>query len=142
MAAGFNHFRVWVGLLFLLAGFPASGSQNSAWFTRVWQIDDGLLDNDINGITQGPDDYLWLVTPVGLMQFDGVNFSPFPIEDYYGRPSLHIRSALCSRKGVMLLAFDGGTIIGVNPDFSITPLDDSLPTRSPYALAGDQNGDL
>jgi signal transduction histidine kinase/ligand-binding sensor domain-containing protein len=142
MAAGFNHFRVWVGLLFLLAGFPASGSQNSAWFTRVWQIDDGLLDNDINGITQGPDDYLWLVTPVGLMQFDGVNFSPFPIEDYYGRPSLHIRSALCSRKGVMWLAFDGGTIIGVNPDFSITSLDDSLPTRSPYALAGDQNGDL
>lgn len=144
MAAGLNHFRAWVGLLFLLAGFPALGSANSQWFTRVWQIDDGLLDNDINGITQGPDDYLWLVTPVGLMQFDGVNFSPFPIEDYYGRPSLHIRSALCSDKGVLWLAFDGGTIIGIKPDFSIMSLslENALPTRSPYALASDRDGAL
>ncbi|HEY1790941.1 MAG TPA: hypothetical protein VGJ73_22525, partial [Verrucomicrobiae bacterium] len=91
MAAGFNYFRACVGLLFLLAGLPASAAANSQWFTRVWQIDDGLLDNDINGITQGPDDYLWLVTPVGLMQFDGVSFSSFPIENFDARTALHIR---------------------------------------------------
>ncbi|HEV2318688.1 MAG TPA: two-component regulator propeller domain-containing protein, partial [Verrucomicrobiae bacterium] len=138
-----NHFRTWVGLFFLLAGFPMLGSAKPEWFTRVWQIDDGLMDNDINGITQGPDDYLWLVTPVGLMQFDGLTFSPFPIEDYSERPSLHIRIALCSHTGVLWLAFDGGTIIGVNPDSSIVSLKgDSLPTRSPFALASDSDGAL
>jgi signal transduction histidine kinase/ligand-binding sensor domain-containing protein len=142
MPAGLNHLRSWVALLFFLMAFPLLGSTNSQWFTRVWQIDDGLLDNDINGIVQGPDGYLWLVTPVGLMQFDGVNFSPFPIEDYYGRPSLHIRSALCSHTGVLWLAFDGGTIIGVKSDYSIISLDDSLPTRAPFALANDQEGAL
>ena len=77
------------------------------------------------------------------MQFDGVNFSPFPIEDYSGRPSLHIRLALCSRTGVLWLAFDGGTIIGVNPDFSTVSLENaSLPTRSPYVLASDSDGAL
>src|SRR5580692_11679734 len=125
MAAGFNHFRVWVGLLFLLAGFPASGSQNSAWFTRVWQIDDGLLDNDINGIIQGPDKYLWLVTPVGLMRFDGVNFSPFPNESFTGPITSHARLMLCTRAGVIWTAFDGGKIIGLNPDYSTISLDDN-----------------
>jgi len=141
MAAGLNHVRTWIALLFLLAAFPAAGSPNPEWSTRVWQIDDGLLDNDINGITQSPDRYLWLVTPVGLMQFDGVKFSPFPTEDFYGRTALHIRIALCSRTGVLWLAFDGGTIVGLKPDSSMVSLDiNSLPTRSPYALASDHDG--
>jgi signal transduction histidine kinase/ligand-binding sensor domain-containing protein len=128
-------------LIFFLAAFPAPTSANPDWSTRVWQIDDGLLDNDINGITQTPDHYLWLVTPVGLMRFDGVNFSPFPTENFYGRTALHLRFALCSRTGVLWLAFDGGTIAGLNPDSSMVPLDiNSLPTRSPFAMACDFGG--
>lgn len=63
MAARLNHFRVWLALLFVFAGFHGLCSTNSRWSARVWQIDDGLLDNEINGITQGPDGYLWIVTP-------------------------------------------------------------------------------
>ena len=46
--------RAVVTLFFLLTVFRALSSTNSEWFTRVWQIDDGLIDNDINGIIQGP----------------------------------------------------------------------------------------
>jgi signal transduction histidine kinase len=137
-----NLWRTWAALFFLI-GFPSLGLAGSHWFTRVWQIDDGLLDNDINGIVQGSDEYLWLVTPVGLMRFDGVNFSSFPIENFTDRTALHIRTILCSRTGVIWMAFDGGKIIGLNPDFSIAPLDDTtLPTRAPIALADDQDGAL
>lgn len=138
-----NGLRVWAALIFLLAGFPALSSANSEWFTRVWQIDDGLLDNDINGIVQGPDEYLWLVTPVGLMRFDGINFSSFPTEKLAGRSASHIRMMLCSRAGVLWMAFDGGQVIGLNPDFSVESLDNkTLPARAPIALANDEDGAL
>ncbi|MGH8024912.1 MAG: ligand-binding sensor domain-containing protein, partial [Limisphaerales bacterium] len=137
-----NHFRNWAGLLLLLFAFSTVGRANPPWFTRVWQIDDGLLDNDINGITQGPDHYLWLVTPVGLMQFDGINFSPFPTEQL-DRQATHIRIAFRGRGGILWLAFDGGKIIGLNPDFSRVSLENSrLPGRAPLALADDREGAL
>jgi signal transduction histidine kinase/ligand-binding sensor domain-containing protein len=139
-ATQLKRLRVWIGLIFLLAGISALGSTNSDWFTRAWQIDDGLLDNDINGIVQGPDGYLWLLTPAGLMRFDGVTFSPFAIEDFSG-PS--IRFLLCSRTGVVWLASDGGKIIGLNSDFSTVSLaNKSLPERMPIALASDDKGVL
>jgi len=143
MATRLNPLRVWVALFFFLAGFPALGFANSQWFTRVWQIDDGLLDNDINGIVQGPDEYLWLVTPVGLMRFDGVNFTPFSIENFTGGMAFHTRMMLRSRTGVLWMAFDGGKIIKLNPDFSIKSLDGKiLPARAPIAMARDQEDAL
>ncbi len=143
LAAKFSRLRVWIGLIFLLAGFPALSSTNSDWFTRVWQIDDGLLDNDINGIVQGPDQYLWLLTPVGLMRFDGVSFNPFAIEDFIGPNFSRVRALSCSRTGVIWLASDGGKIIGLNPDFSIVSLDTKLlPGHPPIAMASDDNGAL
>ena len=143
MAAGLNHLRVWLALLFVFAGFHGLCSTNSQWSARVWQIDDGLLDNEINGIAQGPDGYLWVVTPVGLMQFDGTTFTTFPTENLDARVALHIRYVLRSRTGVIWLAFDGDRIIRVNPDYSTVSLtSESLPRRSPYELASDQAGAL
>lgn len=125
-----------------LVVFPIVSSANSAWFVRVWQIDDGLLDNDINGITQGPDHYLWLVTPVGLMQFDGLGFNPFPTE-VLDRQASHIRLTLCGRTGVIWMAFDGGKIIGLKSDYSIISADNHLlPRRAPVAMADDKEGGL
>src|SRR5580658_1702158 len=126
MANRLNNGRIWAALIFLLTGFPALGLAGSQWFTRVWQIDDGLLDNDINGIVQGPDEYLWLVTPVGLMKFDGVNFTPFPTDVFTSPTASHIRMMLCSRTGVLWMAFDVGKVIGLKPDFSTISLDNNV----------------
>src|SRR5271156_853370 len=117
MASRLNNVRIGAALIFLLTCCPEPSSANSEWFTRVWQIDDGLLDNDINGVVQGPDEYLWLVTPGGLMRFDGVNFTPFPIENFPSRNASHVRLMFCGRTGVLWTAVDGGKIIGLNPDF-------------------------
>lgn len=124
------------GLLLFLIGLPVLASSNSKWLTRVWQIDDGLLDNNIISIVQGPDDYLWLATPIGLMRFDGDSFSQFPIENFTGVAASHVRIMLCSSTGVLWMASDGGTVIGLEPDFSMILFHKNLPNRVPRLTEG------
>lgn len=116
------------------------GSSDSTWFTRVWQIDDGLLDNKVDQVVQGTDDYLWLVTPVGMMQFDGNSFRLFRMEDFVAPAATHVRMILRSRAGALWMASDGGAIVRLNPDFSAVTLSTTaLPAFKPDAW--DEAGD-
>lgn len=134
--------RFLAGLVLLIAGISASGSSvDSAWFSRNWQTDDGLPDNNVQAIVQGRDNYLWMVTSVGLTRFDGVTFTQFPIEDFTGTLDFHIR--MCSRTGVLWMASEGGAIIGLNPDFSVVTVPKTgLPTNAPAAIAEDSEGSM
>lgn len=132
----------WLVSILLLGGVSARAATNSEWFTRVWQIDDGLLDNNVSSVVQGPDNYLWLATPIGLMRFDGDSFSQFPTENFTGLAASHVRFMFCSRTGVLWMASDGGEVIGLNPDFSKTQFLKNLPTRVPQALTEDGDGSL
>jgi len=42
-----------------------------------WTVDNGLPENEIRGITQTPDGYLWIATLNGLARFDGVRMTVF-----------------------------------------------------------------
>ena len=128
--------------MLLIATSFAPASANSAWFTRVWQTDDGLLNNNIHAIVQSRDDYLWVVTPVSLMRFDGASFSQFPIKDFTGLIEPHnIRTLLYGRKGVLWIVPNIGTVVGLNPDFSVAALPKAdLPASAPSALAEDGDG--
>jgi signal transduction histidine kinase/ligand-binding sensor domain-containing protein len=42
-----------------------------------WTVDNGLPENEIRGITQTPDGYLWIATLNGLTRFDGVRMTIF-----------------------------------------------------------------
>ena len=50
-----NQWRLWTALTLLLARLPAHAAASREWFTRVWRTDDGIIDNNINAIAQGPD---------------------------------------------------------------------------------------
>lgn len=131
------------GLIWLLAGSWLPLAANAAWFTRVWKTDDGLLNNNIHAIVQSRDNYLWVVPPVGLMRFDGVTFSRFPLEDFTGSIATHVSAVLCSRTGTVWIATYGGKVIGLNPDFSVVPPPkNALPPNAPLALAEDKEGSL
>ena len=133
----------WTRLILLLAALAAPASCNATWLTRVWNTDDGLLNDNVNAIVQGPDDYLWVVPPVGLMRFDGVRFSRFPLEAFTGDIDDHICSALCDRAGVFWLTTYGGTVMGVRPDFSVLRIPKtSVPDGTAVALAEDKAGSL
>ena len=138
-----NQWRFWTALTLLLARLPACAAAGPEWFTRVWRTDDGLLDNNINAVAQGPDGYLWLVTPVGLMQFDGVNFNPLPTEDFTGPSASHVRTLMCGRTGVLWMGADGGGVTGLDTNFSKVPFPrKGLPAHVPLALAEDREGSL
>jgi len=49
----------------------------SQYLHDIWTIDQGLPQNGILAIAQGPDGYLWLGTEAGLVRFDGVTFTTF-----------------------------------------------------------------
>lgn len=49
------------------------------YLVRTWETDQGLADNDVSGAAQGPGGYLWVSTAKGLTRFDGIRFTPAPI---------------------------------------------------------------
>ena len=144
VSAKLNRLFYWTALALVLTCASAPVSTTAAGFARVWQTDDGLLNNNIHAIIQTPDDYLWVVTPVSLMRFDGVNFSQFPVKDFTGLIEPHnIRTVLCSRSGVLWVLPNLGTMVGLNPDFSVVALPKSdLPANAPLALTEDGGGSL
>jgi signal transduction histidine kinase/ligand-binding sensor domain-containing protein len=130
-------------LILASTSFSAQGSANSGWFTRIWKTDDGLPDNNVQAVAQGPDGYLWVATPAGLARFDGIHFTRFPIQNLTNAPDQRIRIILCGRNGVLWMASDNGRIVGLNPDYSAVSLPQTgLPTHFPQALAEDKDGSL
>jgi signal transduction histidine kinase/ligand-binding sensor domain-containing protein len=99
-------FRAAAALLLCVAA-PAFAAD---WYPRVWQVDDGLPDNSIAGLGQGPDGFLWVATDGGLLRFDGARFQEFsrPLE---GVPNRVIRALLLDRRGRIWLAMDRGAVI-------------------------------
>lgn len=52
---------------------------------QQWTTRDGLPQNSVNAIVQGPDGYLWLGTFGGLVRFDGTRFTLVERTDAAGR---------------------------------------------------------
>ena len=142
-AAQLSRLRQWARLILFLACFPALGSSNSTWFTRVWNTDDGLLNDQVGAIVQTRDNYLWVIPPAGLMRFDGVRFTRFPLEDFTSPNDIRISAALSSRTGVLWIATYGGNVLGLKPDFSTIKIPRTdLPKSRLFALAEDKDGVL
>jgi signal transduction histidine kinase/ligand-binding sensor domain-containing protein len=124
--------------------FPVSGvSTNSAWFARVWQTDDGLPHNSVNGVAQGADGFLWLALPTGLARFDGHRFDEIPSASFIEAPNRGVLALTGSRKGGLWLATDRGSIVnleaGTRHTFTAT---NGLLDRMVAKLLEDSNGTL
>ena len=107
---------VWQGrLVFLLALVSSTllGATNSAWFARVWQSEEGLPENNVTGLTQTADGYLWISSHNGLVRFDGMQFERIPLPLAAGRNQPLIRALLLGRRGQVWLALEGGMAVRV-----------------------------
>jgi ligand-binding sensor domain-containing protein/signal transduction histidine kinase len=76
----------WVMALTLLGpgGFLAVGAASGArqdYSLRTWGKPDGLPEASISAVLQAPDHYLWVATGAGLFRFDGVRFTPVPLDE-------------------------------------------------------------
>lgn len=101
-----------VPLLLLLSAWQVLGS-GSEWFARGWRTDEGLPDNDVTGVAQSADGFLWVSTLGGLVRFDGNRFEEFSPVNIEGVPSRGIRTLLLDHAGRMWMCMDRGVLLCV-----------------------------
>lgn len=74
-------FRTLLSITFLLTllAIPlcAVDSLHAQYGFETLTVDNGLPENEVRGITQTPDGYLWIATFNGLVRFDGVHLTVF-----------------------------------------------------------------
>lgn len=77
---------------------------------RTWEVDAGLPSNQVTGIAQTPDGYLWLSTSGGLARFDGVRFTVFDKTSTPGLESNHMWAVFVASNGDLWLGLEKGGV--------------------------------
>src|ERR1700748_1048531 len=88
--AHFGRMRAW----FLRFSFMlpiCCGAANGPlpeYTSQLWQIEDGLPHTIVQTLVQTHDGYIWVGTREGVVRFDGVRFTPFPLPGKGPQPSI------------------------------------------------------
>ena len=113
------------------------------WLARTWQTDGGLHDNNVTGLAQSADGYLWVATLGSLMRFDGSRFEEFSTVHLPKVPSRGVRRMFLGRSGRLWLATDRGGLIRVDEKSArVFTAEDGLYNARVACMAEDQNGTL
>jgi signal transduction histidine kinase/ligand-binding sensor domain-containing protein len=115
--------RLLVAIWFVVAATSARAAEpDSAWLVRVWKMSEGLAGNNIAGIVEAKDGFLWTLAGGELVRFDGVKFTHVPVESFAGPPARKIREFTQTRDGGLAFGLFDGTIVRVGAGkVTITP---------------------
>jgi signal transduction histidine kinase/ligand-binding sensor domain-containing protein len=128
-------------ILSLICSVGAFGSEHSSWYVRSWQTDDGLPENDVTGIAQDSEGYLWVATQGGLASFDGIRFRDIPLSIPSQRTRPLIRLMILGHDNEQWLAIEGGIVISLAPGHTnVFTTADGLPLFRPLSLAQARDG--
>ncbi len=97
-------------LVLLPALAHAQDKPLSAYFRETWTTRQGLPHNQVNGIAQTPDGYLWFGTWEGLARYNGLEFHVF---DRSNTPALKdngVRSVRASEDGAVVIGTSRGGV--------------------------------
>ena len=109
---------------------------------EVWTVDNGMPENEIRGITQTPDGYLWIATFNGLARFDGVHLTVFNRETP-GLLSNQFGTMLQGRDGDLWLdSVDRGLVRYHHGIFGVYGRPYGVPADIVNGLTGDDHGDV
>ena len=125
----------------LLVFAPAVASaQNSRWFAKVWQTEDGLPNNTVASIAQTPDGFLWLGTPIGLVRFDGLDFQRV-LSTNFVQGNRGILNLISLRDGGLALGMDRGAVVLLRSN-SVVVLAPGreVPDSVPFSMVEDREG--
>ncbi len=128
-------------LLLLSAGqMFAAGSD---WFAREWRTDEGLPDNDIAGLAQSSDGFLWVGTVGGLVRFDGNQFDEFSAMNIKGVQSRGIRAMLLDSHGHLWMSMDRDVVMSVSGNSAkLFTSKDGIPPAQAQTFAEDAEGGI
>src|SRR5581483_1583972 len=128
-----------IGMLWLAACLSASAAR-SDWSLETWQSDDGLPNNNIAGLAQTPDGYLWLATPSGLARFDGNHFDSFPTGIFATNyENQRIRAMIRTRQNGLCVGIEPGHLIFLS-DGKAGVFTNGLPSLTIESLVEDGSG--
>lgn len=101
-------------LLVALLAMISNGGLAASWNVRVRQIDDGLPDNQVTGVVQTPDGYLWVATRGGLVRFNGTDFEPFTLLAQPGVSGIAVREMFADAQGQLWLGANRGNVLRID----------------------------
>jgi signal transduction histidine kinase/ligand-binding sensor domain-containing protein len=125
-----------------VAGFsPAPAAPN--YFTRTWQVEQGLPQNKVTAVVQTRDGYLWVGTYNGLARFDGVRFTVFDDNNTPELRSSGITSLFEAADGTLWIGGDNGDVLQYKDGrFATVPLRANWSGGKIYAISSDAAGDV
>ena len=102
----------WFALTFAMvaAGFFPALAAPPNYFTRTWQVEQGLPQNKVTAVMQTRDGYLWLGTYNGLARFDGVRFTVFNDNNTPELRSSRITSLFETADGTLWIGTESGDV--------------------------------
>ncbi len=143
MGPVWRRFRIAAALLALCAGAAWGLDPDKAvtqYSRRIWQIEQGLPQNSVNGIVQDRQGYLWLCTQEGLARFDGASFTVY---DKLNTPAItnnNVRALLVGRDGTLWIGTNGGLVSYRDGQFRAYTTKDGLAYDIVTALAEGPDG--
>jgi ligand-binding sensor domain-containing protein/signal transduction histidine kinase len=108
----------------------------------VWQTEDGLPHENIIAIIQTHDGYIWLGTPVGLVRFDGVQFTLFDKSNTANIKNNNITELFEDRKGTLWIGSEGGLYQLNDGEFTLYTVKDGLSSNYIRSIYEDKEGSL
>jgi diguanylate cyclase (GGDEF)-like protein len=107
--------RLILALVTLAAALPtpsmALEEKSLATYSReVWTTRDGLPHNQVNGIAQTPEGYLWFATWEGVVRYNGQEFRSFGRQNVPQIRDNGIRSVRVSHSGALVVATSRGGV--------------------------------
>jgi len=139
--------RRWLLLAALfLPSFPFLCAEEAElpWLVRVWKMGEELAGNNVAGVIESRDGFIWLVAGGKLTRFDGVSFRQFPIEAPDDPAGLRIREFTPLRDGGLAFALYNGALARVDGAGKFEVLNRELvdPEARVEALREDTDGSL
>ena len=107
-----NEKLCWFVLVLAFIGtsfFRAAAAPN--YFTRVWQVEQGLPQNKVTAVVQTRDGYLWVGTYNGLARFDGIRFTVFDENNTPELRSGRITSLSETSDGTLWIGMESGDVL-------------------------------
>jgi len=125
------------------AGFFPALATVPNYFTRVWQVEQGLPQNKVTAVVQTRDGYLWVGTYNGLARFDGVRFTVFNDNNTPELRSSRITSLFETADGTLWIGAESGDVSQYKDGhFAAVPLRANWSGGKIYSISSDEAGDV
>ena len=137
-----NRCRFALVFVAAVAGFFSAPAAPD-YFTRTWQVEQGLPQNKVTAVVQTRDGYLWAGTYNGLARFDGARFTVYDDNNTPQLRSSRITSLFETADGTLWIGTESGDVSQYKDGhFAAVPLHANWSHGKIYAITADDAGDV